>query len=178
MEGQKDFQERLRRTFGYSRMSDIARQLGIPHATVRNYFGGRLPAADVLIKIAKRTNVSLNWLLTGVGDMYLPGAAVVDFEKIFEDKINRLIDARLAKTAELTSQVSAGRPAEFDVETAVRRWNDPERVMNEWFKFEGREYPSDYGVVFFQGWESYSDEEKIAAIHDAKSVLDRSLSKT
>ena len=38
-----------------------------------------------------------------------------------------------------------------------------------------REYPEDYGVVFFQGWSSYSKAEKIEAVRDAKKVLDRTL---
>jgi hypothetical protein len=65
----------------------------------------------------------------------------------------------------------------FDVESAVRKYDDPQKVMNEWFLFEGREYPQDYGVVFFNGWESLSPDDKIDAVHDAKRVLDRSLKK-
>jgi len=57
----------------------------------------------------------------------------------------------------------------------VLRLNEPGRVMDEWFQFEGREIPSDYGVVFFRGWESFSAEDKVAAVRDAKRVLDRSL---
>ena len=72
-------------------MSDIARRLGIPHATVRNYFAGRLPAPEVLMKIAAKTNVSLNWLLLGVGEMYVPGARPVDFGKLLEDKIDEAV---------------------------------------------------------------------------------------
>jgi hypothetical protein len=43
------FKERLAQAFGFATMAQIARRLGIPHATVRNYFGGRLPAPEVLI---------------------------------------------------------------------------------------------------------------------------------
>ncbi|MBL8183167.1 MAG: hypothetical protein JNL64_16350, partial [Blastocatellia bacterium] len=47
-----EFIERLKLAFGHGSMADIARRLELPHATIRNYFGGRLPAPDVLIKIA------------------------------------------------------------------------------------------------------------------------------
>ena len=63
----EEFIQRLQRAFDYASMAEIARRIGVPHATVRNYFQGRLPAPDVLIKIANETNVSLNWLLTGKG---------------------------------------------------------------------------------------------------------------
>lgn len=63
------FGERLLETFNYASMADIARQLDVSHSTVRNYVQqNRLPDADVLIKIVNRTNVSLRWLLAGVGD--------------------------------------------------------------------------------------------------------------
>ena len=45
--------------------------------------------------------------------------------------------------------------------------------MHEWLAFEGREYPSDFGIAFFRGWESFSAAEKVAAVRDAKRVLDR-----
>ena len=59
----------------------------------------------------------------------------------------------------------------FDVEEAVRRLDDPQRVMNEWFSYENRTYPQDYGVVFFRGWETFSAKDKVEAVIDAKRVL-------
>ena len=47
--------------------------------------------------------------------------------------------------------------------------------MSAWFTFEKREYPADYGVAFFKGWQSFTPDEKLAALTDAKRVLDRSL---
>lgn len=64
---------------------------------------------------------------------------------------------------------------DFDLFAAIRRSNDPIAVMNEWFDFEGRERPAEYGVVFFDGWESYTFEDKVEALRDAKKVLDRTL---
>lgn len=173
----EDFQYRIQRAFDFGTMAEIARRIGVPHATVRNYFGGRLPAPEVLVKIAKQTNVSLNWLLTGEGEMLVGVSPKLDIGRILEERINDIIDKRLAdheiSDADDLGTVDAA-PA-FDLEKAVREYNDPQKVMSEWFRFEGREYPSDYGVVFFKGWETFSPKVKIEAVKDAKKVLDRSL---
>ena len=49
--------------------------------------------------------------------------------------------------------------------------------MQEWFRHAGREYPDDYGVVFFRGWEAFTTRQKAEAVRDAKRVLDRSYPK-
>ena len=154
--------------------------MDLPHATIRNYFGGRLPSPEVLIKIAEATNVSLNWLLTGKGEMYAGKPKGLDIGIVLEERIAEIIDRKLAERLE-PGAVRSAEPAEeektFDVDDAIERFRDPNRVMSEWFRFEGREYPQDFGVVLFQGGESFSPDERIDAVHDAKKVLDRTLSK-
>jgi transcriptional regulator with XRE-family HTH domain len=174
-----DFQDRLKQVFDNGSMADIARRLDLPHATVRNYFQGRMPAPEVLIKIANETNVSLNWLLTGKGELYASASAPVDLDHIFERKIEELIDRKLAERnlIEIDDLGNVDAAPEFDAAAAIRRYNDPRMVMIDWFRHESREYPEDYGVVFFQGWETYTDEEKLDAVKDAKKVLDRTLKK-
>ena len=173
----KDFILRLNRGFDHGSMADVARRLDIPHATVRNYYNGRLPAPDVLIKIASETNVSLNWLLMGTGDMYAGQAPKIGLGRFLEDRIGEIIDEKLAslRGEGVVNLGSIDIREEFDVEDALNRLGDPQSVMSEWFRYEGREYPQDYGVVFFRGWETFSVKDKIAAIRDAKRVLDRSL---
>lgn len=173
----KDFILRLNRAFDHGSMADVARRLDIPHATVRNYYNGRLPAPDVLIKIASETNVSLNWLLMGTGDMYAGQAPKIGLGRFLEDRIGEIIDEKLAslRGEGVVNLGSIDIREEFDVEDALNRLGDPQSVMSEWFRYEGREYPQDYGVVFFRGWETFSVKDKIAAIRDAKRVLDRSL---
>lgn len=170
----RDFIERLHKAFDNASMADVARRLNIPHATVRNYYQGRLPAPEVLIKIANETSVSLNWLLTGKGDMYAGQRPPVGLGKFIEERIVEIVDERLASLG-LGGVRDLGPIDMFDVEAAVERLGDPQSVMNEWFKFEGRDYPQDYGVVFFRGWETFSLGDKVAALRDAKRVLDRSL---
>lgn len=172
----EDFVRRLEKAFDHQSMADVARRLGIPHATVRNYYNGRLPAADVLIKIARESGVSLNWLLLGSGEMYIGETRRVDIGKFIENKISDLIDEKLSATGRETIR-DLGTIDEFDVDAAVIRLGDPQRVMREWFQHEGRDYPEDYGVAFFRGWESFTARQKAEAVRDAKRVLDRSYPK-
>jgi transcriptional regulator with XRE-family HTH domain len=172
----RDFVERLDKTFDRATMAEVARRLGIPHATVRNYYKeGRLPAPEVLIKIAGETGVSLNWLLTGAGDMYAGQSPPVGLGKFIEKKIGEMIDERLA--AADSRPVIEIHNAEvrhaFDVRSAIDEFDDPERVIGEWFRHEGRDVPQDLGLAFFRGWESFSTKEKEVAIRDAKKLLDR-----
>ncbi|MFM9905676.1 MAG: helix-turn-helix domain-containing protein [Pyrinomonadaceae bacterium] len=175
----KEFIARLNKTFDGATMAEVARRLKIPHATVRNYYKeARLPAPEVLMKIAAESGVSLNWLLLGTGDMYGNQRPPISLGTFLEEKIGEIVDRKLAEQSSTGIQdigVADGI-AVFDVEAAVQEFDDPQRVMNEWFRHEGREYPQDYGIIFFRGWESFSREDKIEAVHDAKRVLDRSLS--
>lgn len=173
----KDFVVRLHTTFDGASMADVARRLKIPHATVRNYYLGRLPAPEVLIKIANETSVSLNWLLTGTGDMYGGQRPPIGLGKFLEERIAEIVDQRIATLGkEVVNELKTVdfRDA-FDVEAAVLNLDDPQSVMSEWFRHEGREYPQDYGIVFFHGWESFSLEDRVSAVIDAKNVLDRGL---
>ena len=173
------FAERLKQVFDNATMAVIARRLGIPHATVRNYFRGRLPAPDVLIKIANETNVSLNWLLTGHGEMFAGTKGPRDAARALEQAIESIVERKLAGLGQNDIQDlgSVDRRPEFDVAAALRRTSDPHRAMSEWFEHEGRTYPHDFGVIFFQGWEAFSEDERLDALRDAKKVLDRTLKK-
>ena len=170
----REFIQRLHAAFNNESMADVARRLKIPHATVRNYYQGRLPAPEVLIKIANETGVSLNWLLIGTGDKYAGQTAPIELGSFLEEKIGQIIDQKLAALNN-DKIVDLGTIDAFDVEEAVLRLDDPQAVMREWFLHEKREYPQDYGVVFFRGWETFAVREKIDAVTDAKRVLDRSL---
>lgn len=75
---QLTFADRLRKLFPGASVAEIARVLEVPHATVRNYFQDRLPATDILIKLADKTSVSLNWLLTETGAMFVTNHAEVE----------------------------------------------------------------------------------------------------
>jgi len=171
-----DFVDRLDRTFDHSTMAEVARRLRIPHATVRNYYKqGRLPAPEVLIKIAGETGVSLNWLLTGSGNMYAGQSPPIGLGRFIEQKIGEMIDERLAGGRPPAGVGESNARSDFDVEAAIARFDEPELVLAKWLRHEGREAPLDLGLVFFRGWESFSAADKVAAVRDAKKLLDRVL---
>lgn len=171
----KEFSSRLRQAFDFATMAEVARRLNVPHATVRNYYGGRLPAPEVLIKIANETDVSLNWLLTGKGDMLAGTTAPREPGRALERLINEIVDERIAARDASNSEIGSTRNApEFDIETSVRRNNDPQRALSEWYEFDSVDAPDDYGVVFFRGWQTFTTEQKVEAVRDARRVLDRS----
>ncbi|MGH9949445.1 MAG: hypothetical protein ACRD6X_19910, partial [Pyrinomonadaceae bacterium] len=121
---------------------------------------------------------SLNWLLSGAGEMYLTGREPLDFDKLIERRIVEILERKLKSgngDVQNLGEIDAAPP--FDVEAAVANFDDPQRVMAAWFKYEGRKAPKDFGLIFFQGWETYSPQEKAEAIKDAKRVLDRTLRK-
>lgn len=66
---------RLRTIFPALTAEQIAEKLDLPPSTVRQYFDGRLPATEILAKIADQTGVSLSWLLTNKGPQWTGRAA-------------------------------------------------------------------------------------------------------
>ena len=172
------FTERLKYAFDNASMADIARRIDVPHATIRHYFQGRMPSPEVLIKIANQTHVSLNWLLTGSGETFVDIREGLYPDDILERRVTEIVDRKLADLGLGYSRV--GRPAwmrgAFDARGAVAEYGDPQTMCCR-FRHEGRDYPEDFGVVFFQGWESFTAEEKLDAVLDAKKVLDRTLKK-
>lgn len=52
----------------------FARKIGIPKGTFQSYVDGKLPKPEYLLLISKKINVSIDWLLTGEGEIYLKGS--------------------------------------------------------------------------------------------------------
>ena len=42
--------------------------------------------------------------------------------------------------------------------------------MSEWFRHEDHEYPQDFGIVFFRGWETFPPQDKVDAITGAITI--------
>jgi len=167
------FSSRLKKVFEFATMSEVGKRLNVPHATVRNYYLGRLPAPDILIKIANETGVSLTWLLTGKGDMFATGHGTKNYGQALEQLINEIVDRRLAEIEKNKRRSSSKNIPAFDIDVSVGRHNDPKLILTEWYEFDGEKPPKDFGVVFFRGWETFTSVEKVEAIRDARRVLDR-----
>ncbi|MCU0240674.1 MAG: helix-turn-helix domain containing protein [Pyrinomonadaceae bacterium] len=66
-----EFRDRLVSVLGTNKPADVQRLLNISYQAAKNYLLGRIPDSQVLITIAERTGVSINWLLTGKGQQFI-----------------------------------------------------------------------------------------------------------
>lgn len=71
------FAERLDTLRGEASVSAFARKVGLSESLIRKYLKGSEPSLSRADQIARRANVSLEWLATGCGYMYRQ-AEVVD----------------------------------------------------------------------------------------------------
>jgi len=55
------------------KLTKFAEKAGIPASTFHGYLKGRAPHPDHLIRILEHYKVSINWLLTGKGPIYIYG---------------------------------------------------------------------------------------------------------
>ena len=56
--------------------SELSRRTGIPRRTLENYLTGREPQTSRIAQIAEAAGVSLDWLITGKGDMRISPSSV------------------------------------------------------------------------------------------------------
>lgn len=68
-----EFAQRLKMLQGDRKVVEFARFLEVNNSTLWNYLEGRVPPADFLAMVIKKTGVNGHWLLTGDGEMYIPG---------------------------------------------------------------------------------------------------------
>lgn len=107
----RDFANRLYEAFNAEKPTQIAQALQVPDATISYYVKAlRLPVAEMLIQIHKKTGISLNWLLLGKGRKY------IEYEQGFSSEELAEIEAMAKKSGrtfqdELRALVLAGKEA-------------------------------------------------------------------
>lgn len=70
MDAMRDLGERIRRVRGYTSQEVFARQLGISKGALGCYERGvNCPNVEVILNISRLCHVSLEWLMTGKGEM-------------------------------------------------------------------------------------------------------------
>lgn len=83
---------RLVQAFGAKDLKEVAAMTGENYSSLHNWASQRRDfPTNVLIKIAKLANTSIDWILTGENALAQPSAATAGFEQIFDDKIRELI---------------------------------------------------------------------------------------
>lgn len=75
----KTFPQRLAQLQGNRNVSEFARFLGIPQASVDRYLKGqRTPTGEIIYQICKKANISADWLL-GLSDSHSPPSSAPPF---------------------------------------------------------------------------------------------------
>ncbi|MBF0283216.1 MAG: helix-turn-helix domain-containing protein [Magnetococcales bacterium] len=98
------FGERLRRAIGHEPESSFGTRVGIPKATLSEILNGvNTPRTPTLYKIARHTDISLNWLLTGKG-----AERVSHVSRAEENEERYLSDFTLVPRYEVTAAAGPG----------------------------------------------------------------------
>ena len=63
----------------------------------------------------------------------------------------------------------------FDLEYVIDEHEEWQDVLEEWYRWEGREMPADLGARFMRGWRGMSKQEKIEALTDLKELVDKTV---
>ncbi|MGD9564488.1 MAG: helix-turn-helix domain-containing protein [Pyrinomonadaceae bacterium] len=100
------FPDRLRAAFDHASNAEIARRCETSDATIKFYMEGRLPSAELLLRIHRATGINLHWLLTGAGPRRVEGQDDRIFSEEEEQEIREM--ARIAgRTFEEQTRVLA-----------------------------------------------------------------------
>jgi SOS-response transcriptional repressor LexA/DNA-binding XRE family transcriptional regulator len=93
----------LRKSLGIEKVSIFAEELGIKRTTIIGYEDGSSPpSAAFLVKIREIYNININWLLAGVGEMFLSSSKeekhplVANLEAMIDQRLEK-IEAQIAE---------------------------------------------------------------------------------
>jgi transcriptional regulator with XRE-family HTH domain len=106
------FTQRLSLLRGNSSQIEFAKFLGIEQTYISRYELGKVkPTSEFLSLLVEKTNVNLNWLLTGKGDMYITSnetksELLKEIAELKRDK-RRINETILSQVAVLTKLVNA-----------------------------------------------------------------------
>lgn len=164
-----DFGRRLKEAFDNATNGTIAEKIGVGEGTVGFYVRGRVPDADILIKIANATGRSIDWLLTGKEST---PERVVE-KSVFDPIISR--DALTDLIREVVRQeLATGRVQELGtidefLAESIRKHDNPLPVLEDWYRREG--WPTDeISVPQFKGWDKLTLEQKVRQIKAFRNI--------
>lgn len=79
-----DIADRLREVLALLNLKGpaAAERADLPYRSLQNYLAGQPPGAEALVKLRIGLGISIDWLLTGVGERLVPSSAVARFKDI------------------------------------------------------------------------------------------------
>jgi hypothetical protein len=97
---------RIVRAFGVKDLKEAAFVLGENYSSLYNWSSQRRDfPTNVLIKIAKMTNHSIDWILTGENQVAGLPAKNESFEQVLEEKIRRIVREEIASGAAVHEKI-------------------------------------------------------------------------
>jgi transcriptional regulator with XRE-family HTH domain len=162
------FEKRLIDVFGLN-LKEIAAKLEINYHTFRNWAKGTrdIPPGE-LARIAKMTNVSLNWLLTGEGEKYVQALESPSLLEVFDERVRKLIREEMASA--LSPVQELGTIDEF-LAASVEKYDNALLVLRDWYAHDNVAIALPQ-TLDFQGWETYTLEKKVQEIKAAREIMD------
>ena len=164
------FGRRLKSAFKGAKNAEIARVLGVSESAVSNYVGGRVPDAETLIAIRNFTNCDLDWLLTGEEKAQpVEVDTIFDEEKLFE-KVRIIVREEMLSTAAVQE---LGTVDEFDIASAVKKYDNAVPVLREWYAHDKLPMPHDLSEIRFAGWDRMTIEQKVKEVTAVRRSIDQ-----
>lgn len=114
--------------------TEAAEKTGIPYRTLYNYMKGlRKPDSDSLSRIGEHLCISINWLLTGIGDMMIDSSSLPKRSDVYISPMAR-------KTAEMMSGWSEEDQRDFfkRVEEKYKQLDDQKKQAEELEKIKAQ----------------------------------------
>jgi hypothetical protein len=97
----------------------------------------------------------------------------VDLDKTFRGVIKSMIDEELTeRMITLQGAQDLGTVDDFDIEAAVRKYDNAIPVLQEWYQHDGLTSPQ-FQALAFAGWDKMSLEEKVKEIRAVRGIVDR-----
>lgn len=95
---------RIVQAFNAKDLKEVAQMIGENYSSLHNWTAKRRDfPSNVLIKIAKMTNTSIDWILTGENNRQ--DAKEFNFDKMLDEKIRAIIRQEIAEGAEIHEKI-------------------------------------------------------------------------
>lgn len=188
-------EKRISEAFDFASRNEIAQKMGVNYQTLSNWLKGRtdFPSAE-LAKIAKLTDYSLNWILTGEGEKRTAKKSLPTLFRFDEDELISFIHGAvnaylrehgislegLAKLDDdhirdlARDEVAAAMPVqqlgtvdEFDIAAAVEKYDNAATVLELLYTWH-HEAVREFNAVAFQGWNEMTFDQKVALIREIR----------
>ena len=168
---------RILKTLGAKNAPEAARILGLAKQSVYDWQKS-IPSIESLLRITESGNTSLHWLLTGMGERYVGPQPNISLDAYLELKIREVVreavpDIVRTELAAGTERIQDLGLVDFDLEAAVKKYDDPLPVLIDWYAHDDLAPGNVLATFAPSGWAEMSLEQKVKEIKAARGIMDR-----